>query len=323
MDKYFDRKKAFAFGASTLGTAIGMFVFPPVMDIFFRTYGFTGGLLLFGAVTLQGCVASALFYPLPHYLEPSAKHREMEVKITKEQNKTQGSAIDIERLSLTSESNSEQNNHNCITKDSDNNDCKIDPDNHSIEIKGKSFKDETRMRKTMRKTFTACSVLFKNPFVTAMAFFTFAQFYAGYYTAAFAPALGLEKLGISIERASDSVAVFGATDAISKVIGTLTFDLNRVRHYRTYLFALSGFLSSIAAFALPFIRSYIMLLFICGVFGMFHGIPGGQRATILSDLVEPEMMPNALGLMLLVASIGSVVSGISAGRSILYGTIPL
>ena len=61
---YFNKRRGLAVGLATSGVGFGTFLLPPLIEIFFDFYGFTGGLLIMSSISLHFCVSGALFRPL-------------------------------------------------------------------------------------------------------------------------------------------------------------------------------------------------------------------------------------------------------------------
>ena len=62
--EYFDKKSSVALGLASAGGSVGAFVVPHLMLFLFHHYGFSGGLLVLGALTFNCCVSGALYRPL-------------------------------------------------------------------------------------------------------------------------------------------------------------------------------------------------------------------------------------------------------------------
>ncbi|XP_078694217.1 monocarboxylate transporter 13-like [Branchiostoma floridae x Branchiostoma belcheri] len=76
--KYFDKRHATANGIAISGTGVSMFILSPVFQFLIDKYRWNGALLIFAAITLNGCVCGALLKPL--HLKDSGKEEETEPK---------------------------------------------------------------------------------------------------------------------------------------------------------------------------------------------------------------------------------------------------
>ena len=72
INEYFDTRKARAMGLASLGTAAGAFVFPPVVQLLFDTYGFQGTFFIMAALVGNAFISAALYRPLKQYKSVSS-----------------------------------------------------------------------------------------------------------------------------------------------------------------------------------------------------------------------------------------------------------
>jgi len=63
--QYFDRHKAMANGFAVMGSGLGGFIMPIIIQMSLKHYGLHGALLILGAVAFHQCVCGALYWPLP------------------------------------------------------------------------------------------------------------------------------------------------------------------------------------------------------------------------------------------------------------------
>ena len=71
VNEYFDKKRSVALGLSSAGSSVGAFVVPHLMEFLFDQFGYSGGLLVLGAITYNGCVSGALYRPLDKPVTPN------------------------------------------------------------------------------------------------------------------------------------------------------------------------------------------------------------------------------------------------------------
>ncbi|XP_072049346.1 monocarboxylate transporter 12-like isoform X2 [Amphiura filiformis] len=64
LKEYFHKKYGLATGLASCGAAIGMIIFPPVMEILIDMFGWRNALFLLGAWSFNQCVAGAIYRPL-------------------------------------------------------------------------------------------------------------------------------------------------------------------------------------------------------------------------------------------------------------------
>ena len=61
---YFHKKRGRAVGIATSGVGFGSFVIPPIIEIVFKHYGFTGAFMIIGGITFNLAVFGILMRPL-------------------------------------------------------------------------------------------------------------------------------------------------------------------------------------------------------------------------------------------------------------------
>lgn len=62
--KYFNRRKALAYGISMSGSGIGIFILAPVVQLLIEQFSWRGALLILGGFVLNLCVCGALMRPI-------------------------------------------------------------------------------------------------------------------------------------------------------------------------------------------------------------------------------------------------------------------
>ena len=61
---YFEKRRNIALGIATCGSGLGLFVFPPLIELLFRHYSYFGTMLIMGAVLLNCALSAAVCRPL-------------------------------------------------------------------------------------------------------------------------------------------------------------------------------------------------------------------------------------------------------------------
>ena len=64
VDKYFHKKKAIAISLASTGASLSITIFTPVAEVLLDTYGFSGGMMVFAAITLNTVVCGTVVFPL-------------------------------------------------------------------------------------------------------------------------------------------------------------------------------------------------------------------------------------------------------------------
>lgn len=84
VSQYFDKHRALANGICVSGTAAGSFMFPLLIELLVKDFGFHGTILLLGGCMLHVCVSATLYRPLDENYAPEehilAEKIEKEVK---------------------------------------------------------------------------------------------------------------------------------------------------------------------------------------------------------------------------------------------------
>ncbi|XP_066266938.1 monocarboxylate transporter 13-like [Branchiostoma lanceolatum] len=84
--KYFHKRHATANGIAVSGTGVSMFVLSPLFQFLIDEFRWNGALLIFGGMTLNGCVFGALLRPL--HLKDAGKDKETEDEKAADSSKT-------------------------------------------------------------------------------------------------------------------------------------------------------------------------------------------------------------------------------------------
>lgn len=92
VSQYFDKHRALANGICVSGTAAGSFVFPLLIEVLVKNFGFHGTILLLGGCMLHVCVSATLYRPLENNYLPEEttiseklERTEKELETTKQQ----------------------------------------------------------------------------------------------------------------------------------------------------------------------------------------------------------------------------------------------
>jgi MCP family monocarboxylic acid transporter-like MFS transporter 13/MCP family monocarboxylic acid transporter-like MFS transporter 12 len=122
----------------------------------------------------------------------------------------------------------------------------------------------------------------------------------------FLPAYG-RQLGTSDMEAAYLVIITGAFDGIGRVLSGIILDLKRVKRFRVYIYNFVMFLVGGMSFVIPFVKSYIPLCVVCGVYGILLGTYISQKSVILIDLLGPEKLVDSFGLLISFQGVGMLI----------------
>ena len=80
---YFCRWKGVAFGMVSVGSGLGNFIYPYIIEVLSRTYGWQGALLLLAGISFNACVCAATLRPLRLDKQDTSKSLEIQDSDTK------------------------------------------------------------------------------------------------------------------------------------------------------------------------------------------------------------------------------------------------
>jgi MFS family permease len=71
VNQYFDRHRSVATGIASAGSGLGVFIFPPLIEVLFNHYGFSGAFIILSAICFNNCISGALYRPLERSISAS------------------------------------------------------------------------------------------------------------------------------------------------------------------------------------------------------------------------------------------------------------
>lgn len=80
---YFKRHRSLAGGISSAGMSLAVFITSPLMQLSINTYGWRGGMIILGAMTLQSLVPAMLLFP-----HPRTKIKQEIIRVVNEESET-------------------------------------------------------------------------------------------------------------------------------------------------------------------------------------------------------------------------------------------
>ncbi|XP_070161969.1 monocarboxylate transporter 12 [Polyergus mexicanus] len=96
VSQYFDKHRALANGICVSGTAAGSFMFPLLIELLVKDFGFHGTILLLGGCMLHVCVSATLYRPLDENYAP--EEHILAEKLEKEQDQDKSTQQKLELL---------------------------------------------------------------------------------------------------------------------------------------------------------------------------------------------------------------------------------
>lgn len=128
----------------------------------------------------------------------------------------------------------------------------------------------------------------------------------------FLPGCGRE-LGATRQEASLLLTVFGAADMVGRFVFGFVFDLKPLRSRRTDLFTAVAASFAAMSILLGFMPSYLSLAVVTALVGFFQGGAHSQRATNVTELVEPSQMSIGVGLVIFFQGLGNFYGPLVGG----------
>ena len=172
-------------GIASFFSSVGALVFPPLLLLLFRHYGFAGMFLVLGACSLHICVAGALFRPLTPSLQiminTGGKHKDRSLP----ENEENPAAEDTLSKPV-------------ITEEVKRNKTEVLVSNNNTETEGQIVKHMSDNKITLKERY---KVLFKSPSFLAYVFLVFTLGYSLGVMSGFIPALAIEN-GVEEDRAA-------------------------------------------------------------------------------------------------------------------------
>jgi len=284
-------------GLSTAGSGLGVFCFPPLMQLLFSEYGFFGAMLITGALMFNNIISGAVYRPLP----PVDQDRTPQDKGNNAEPDHLGSEEKQGKLDETTDDEVIRG-----TIGDSNPDCE-DDSIHCKRAKKHCF-SISRLNRYLDLR------LFRNPtfvmYVLSLGFITLSYISGQMLVAAYA-----HSRGVSYENSVWLISVIGICDMIGRATSGFLFNASIVRHHRRHYYDAAILLSGITHFMIAGSERYIMFIVVCCIHGLFTGVVVSQRAVICTDLMGVENLSSSFGLTIFVQGAGILIGPVTAGWS--------
>ncbi|XP_045195972.2 monocarboxylate transporter 4-like [Mercenaria mercenaria] len=294
---YFNKRRGIAVGISTSGVGFGCFLFPPVIELFFNYYGYSGTFLILAAIISNFFVCGALFRPLElQWKLMEYDRRKKKVTIARE------SLLDSKIVRKIEKNTSVEDNEH------------IESQNMSV-FKRKLSKIKLAFKSAhtpQTKKPLLEFALFKNFAFCALCMQIFLFTLSINITSLFLPALAKEK-GVSNLQGAYLVSILGICDALCRIVVSSFLDLKRVKPYRLFIYNVVMFLTAIVSILLPSMTSFTQFAIVCGLYGMLSGTYISQKSVVIVDVVGVASLSSAFGFLMVAQGLsnltGSTVGG--------------
>ncbi|XP_061163984.1 monocarboxylate transporter 11-like [Saccostrea echinata] len=335
---YFERRRGTAAGIANAGIGSGTFLVPPIVEILFQNFGFTGAFILLAAFGLQSCVSGALFRPLalqnritkrkPYETEIEIKEPTLcEVKSTQGNN---GFSYNGVKSPLFPTVRADENE---VTRSLPNllqtNKKFLSTLSASLILHGassevinltgsvqlyngsrKSLNSKTvdSENEIKQSSVSASPVLLNLSLLRNIKFLSFCigiclytlSFQAFYV---FLPPLAIQNGQSDIE-AVYVVSIAGALETIGSISSGIILDLPMIKPHRLLIYNIVLFILGILTFITPFLGVFEWLSFTCGIYGFLLGSGLAQKATLVVDILGVEHVVSSLGLLVCFQGFG-------------------
>jgi len=128
----------------------------------------------------------------------------------------------------------------------------------------------------------------------------------------FLPARG-RQLGAGSRAAALLLTLFGVFDMAGRFVFGFVFDIRAVRRHRTYLYTAVAASFGAATALLAAVDEYVVLATGTCVVAVVEGGAHSQRATCVSELVEPSQSSLAVGLVIFAQGFGNFYGPLIGG----------
>ncbi|XP_033732414.1 monocarboxylate transporter 12-like [Pecten maximus] len=276
--EYFNKKRGIAVGLATSGVGFGSFLFPTMIEMFFKVYGYFGSFLLLAGVMLNLAVSGCLFRPLWLHTQMAAhQERGRQLKDTE---------LGTELLEQKSNTNKPKQAEKRLSVSS-----------RKSKSKTKKFLDLSLLKDFRFLCFCVAILLFT---VSSQIAFVFIPPYA-------------KSKGISDLHASYAVSIAGISDGIGRILSGIILDLKRVKKYRVYVYNIVMFFIGLTSFIIPNIDTFGPLSAVCGVYGLLVGTYISQKSVVIVDILGVKHLVSSFGLLICFQGIGMFIGPPIAG----------
>ena len=309
INQYFDTRRARAMGLASLGMAAGGFIFPPLVQTLFDSYGFQGTFVLISAMMCNIYVSAALYRPLKGHSSCLTVAwcngtREVKSAVTtiggnhsiKVENITEcEKCIDLkdcngayvkDEKDITTEIKTIVNaTKKEITEFSPVNKSKIAKKDKDVTYEpsvakihsNKCAKATVALRTKVSSSFNNSGFfLLKDLGFAGFSFLSFSVNFMLTTATGFVPALAVDR-GINHFDAALLLSVSGAANMAAVLPFGWLMDLPGVRMRRPYVYAAMTLVVSVTLLSMPLMLSFAGFAVMCSAKGAMAGVITGQK----------------------------------------------
>ncbi|XP_033732435.1 monocarboxylate transporter 12-like isoform X2 [Pecten maximus] len=129
----------------------------------------------------------------------------------------------------------------------------------------------------------------------------------------FLPPLVLQR-GMSESQGAFLVSITGAMETFGSVSSGFLVDLDIVRPHRLTIYNAAMVLLGLLTLVMPFLDFFVLLAFVCGVYGCVLGMCLAQKATLVVDITGIDNLVSSFGILVCFQGIGTLIGPPLAGN---------
>ncbi|KAL5012258.1 hypothetical protein ScPMuIL_010809 [Solemya velum] len=324
---YFKKRRGLAVGLSSSGAGVGAFVVPPVIEILFDYYGFTGAFILLGSLIIHLCLCGALYRPLHVHHQIQRLHEKILDQTDRETR--------IGLMTPPEESGGELKSNQCDIQNGVKNTQYKDINTHpGVALREQDEqtsteadtliqppdvkREDTEYTNNQRKSIWAkldkyieLSLLKNIRFLSlCLSILLFASSFTTAY--GYIPPLAKSR-GITELDAAYLISTAGICDLLGRIILSSLFDIRVIRPHRELCYVLLLLSTSAVAFGFPFMARFTGFAVLAGLFGFLTGGFISQKSIIIVDILGLGKLSSSFGIVLLFQGLGVLVGPPVAG----------
>ena len=276
VNQYFDKRRSTAFSVANLSRGVASFVMPPIVTSCYATYGFAGGMLLMGAISMHVFIGPAVFRPVK-------ENRPIEKKA------------------------SAGKPHHAVDK----NNCDVINGSAACRDYGTNErKSASHPHEKDTNDILHWELLKDSWFLTfLLSLFTF---YAGSLSIIFLVPLCIEN-GYTTSQIFLSLSLYGIADMVGSLLVGLVLDTDLMRSRRYHVCSVMCMVMGVGAFASGYFTNFtlFMMAMICRGLSV-----AGQsiRIPVLSDVVGDRRLASGIALSAPAVGLGNFLGPIMGGK---------
>ena len=334
---YFKRIRTIANGIALSGASVGTFVIPPLMEFLLQTYGLGGTYLILGGLYLTIAVCGALYRPIKFYTRNRKKEKIDEKQLLHEDEN------DSTRKRINAQMNQEEID---LIKDGKHDpfvDMEIEIETDDVEKeKFKSFFSSTGSlvmgsienfaqivhaedvkKPSQYSTFRIYGRSFeipkifhffvlKMPVVQFYTLFSFIVFFGYFNFIIFLP-LDAHSRGYAGFEKAWLVSWAGIGDLIGRIVVGIVGDMTIIERYK--IIGATCIMCGLNILIFNFANVFWWCAIHTTLYGFFGGAYIALTSIVLIDMVGIEIMPKALGVILLIQGLGAALGQPFEGKN--------